>query len=51
MTATATVTAAEATTVAASTLLSNAAAMLMATQSAVDGGLDGDDGFAAIAMQ
>ncbi len=41
-------TAAEATTAAASTLV---AAMLMAAQSAADGGPDGNDGFAAIAMQ
>ncbi len=44
-------TAAEATTAAASTLVSDATAMLMAAQSAADGGLDGNDGFAAIAMQ
>jgi hypothetical protein len=41
----------EATTVAALTLVSDAAAMLMAAHSAADGGPDGDDGFAAIAMQ
>jgi hypothetical protein len=36
---------------AALTLVSDAAVTLMAAQSAADGGLDGDDGFAAIAMQ
>ncbi len=36
---------------AAVTLVSDAAAMLMAAQSAADGGPDGDDGSAAIAMQ
>ena len=44
-------TAAEATTAAASTLISNAAATLMAAQSAADGRPDGDDSSAAIAMQ
>jgi hypothetical protein len=43
--------AAEATTVDAVTLVSDAAATLTAAQSAADGGKDGDDGFAAIAMQ
>ncbi len=36
---------------AASTLVSNAAAMLTAAQSAADGGPDGNDGFAVIPMQ
>ncbi len=49
--ATATATAAEATTAEVVTLVSNAAAMLMATQSAANGRPDGDDGSAAIAMQ
>jgi hypothetical protein len=43
--------AAEAMIAAASTLIANTAAMLTDTQSAADGGPDGDDGFAAIAMQ
>jgi hypothetical protein len=41
----------EATMAVAVTLVSDAAAMLTATQSAADGGPDGDDGSAAIAMQ
>ncbi len=45
------VTAAEAMTAAASTLVSNAAATLTAAQSAADVEPDGDNGFAAIAMQ
>jgi hypothetical protein len=49
--ATATATAAEATTAEAVTLVSYAAATLTAAQSAADGGPDGDDGSAAIAMQ
>ena len=44
-------TAAEATTTAAVTLVSNAAATLTATQSAANGRPDGNDGSAAIAMQ
>jgi hypothetical protein len=43
--------AAEATTVAGLTLISDAAAMLTAAQSAADGGPDGNNGSAAIAMQ
>ncbi len=43
--------AAEAMTAAALTLVSDAAAMLTAAQSAADGGLNGDNGSAAIAMQ
>ncbi len=42
--------AAEATTVAASTLVSEAAAMLAEAQTAANGRPDGDDGFAVIAM-
>ncbi len=38
-------------TAAAVTLTSNAAATLTAAQSAADGGQNGDDGYAAIAMQ
>jgi hypothetical protein len=49
--ATATVKAAEATTAEAVPLVSNAAATFMAAQSAANGGLDGNDGSAAIAMQ
>jgi hypothetical protein len=49
--ATATATAAEATTAEAVTLVPDAAATLTAAQSAADGGPDGDDGSAAIAMQ
>jgi hypothetical protein len=41
----------EAMTAAALTLVSDAAAMLMATQSAADGGPDSDNSFAVIAMQ
>jgi hypothetical protein len=43
--------AAEATTAAVVTLVSNTAAMLTAAQSVADGGPDGDNGSAAIAMQ
>ncbi len=43
--------AAEVTMVAAPTLLSDAAAMLTAAQSAADGEPDGNNGFAAITMQ
>jgi hypothetical protein len=43
--------AAEATTAAELTLISDAAATLMVAQSAADSRPDGDDGFAAIAMQ
>ncbi len=49
--ATATAMAVEATTVEAVMLVSNAAGTLMATQSAADGGPDGDNSSAAIAMQ
>jgi hypothetical protein len=44
-------TAAEATMVAAPTLVSDAAVTLTAAQSAADGGPDGDNGFAAITIQ
>ena len=46
-----TATAAEATTAAAVTLISDAAAIPMGTQSAADGGPVGDDDSATIAMQ
>jgi len=46
-----TATAVEATTLAALTLVSDAAAMVTAAQSAANGRPDGDDGFAVIAMR
>ncbi len=49
--ATVTAMAAEATMAEAVMLVSNAAAMLTAAQSVADGGPDGNDGSAAIAMQ